>query len=383
MKSVPTKKTRVFGAALFAAALALPSYHSLFAEAAPEHGIVAFKYLKYQDSQPGQDRIGVNAYSVSAMTPIDGKWSINTSYTYDSVSGASPRLYDEFDTVAGASKLTEKRNAGDVSVTRYLEKGSVTIGTSYSSESDYISRGYSFQQSFLTNDNNTTFTLGGSYNNDTINAVKKGVFDKNKEVFAGLLGVTKVLTKQDIVQVNVAFSRGRGYFSDPYKENEGDIFDPRPNKREITTLMTRWNHHFDSSDGTARMGYRYYTDSYDITAHTFTAEYVQPVPYGFTITPLLRYSSQSAAYFYIPKASFDPFAADLPAKPYSYDERLSAFGAITFGIKAEKKLGTGWIADLKYEQYKQRSGWCLTGNGDSELKPFRFTSVQVGLSRQL
>ncbi len=107
MKSVPTKKTHVIGAALFAAAMALPFSNAAFAEAAPERGIVAFKYLNYEDSQPGVDRIGVNAYTVSAMAPIAGKWSINTSYTYDSVSGASPEYHDFIndDMVSGASTI--------------------------------------------------------------------------------------------------------------------------------------------------------------------------------------------------------------------------------------------------------------------------------------
>ena len=381
MKSVPTKKNHVIGAALFAAAMALPSYQPALAEAAPEKGVVAFKYLNYEDSQPNQDRIGVNAYSTSIMMPFAAKWSVSTSYTYDSVSGASPRRHDYFDAVAGASTMSEKRNAGDLNFTRYLDKGSITFGTSYSEESDYISRGYSLQRSFSTIDNNTTVTLGGSYNTDTINAWKKEVYGKSKKVYAGLIGVTKVLNKKDIVQINIGFSRGDGYFSDPYKEGEGGTLDPRPNVRNITTFLTRWNHHFDSSDGTARVSYRYYTDSYDISAHTLGVEYVQPLPYRLTITPAVRYSSQTAAFFYVPKASYNPLAD--PSKPYSYDERLSAFGALTLGVKVEKKISADWTVDVKYEHYEQRAAWCMTGKGDTGLQPFRFRSIQLGISRQL
>lgn len=89
MKSLPSKKAHVVGAALFAAALALPSYQPAFAEAAPEKGVVAFKYLNYEDSQPDQERISVNAYSTSIMMPFAGSWSVSSSYTFDSLSGAS------------------------------------------------------------------------------------------------------------------------------------------------------------------------------------------------------------------------------------------------------------------------------------------------------
>ncbi|NTU54594.1 MAG: DUF3570 domain-containing protein, partial [Chlorobiaceae bacterium] len=51
-KVTPMKTTRVIGAALTAAAMFLPSSRSALADAAPEKGIVAFKYLSYNDSQP-------------------------------------------------------------------------------------------------------------------------------------------------------------------------------------------------------------------------------------------------------------------------------------------------------------------------------------------
>ncbi|MEI6757096.1 MAG: DUF3570 domain-containing protein [Chlorobium sp.] len=376
MKSIPTKKTHVIGAALFAAAMALPSSHPAFAEAAPERGTVAFKYLNYEDRQPSAERIKVNAYSVSAMAPIAGKWSINTTYTNDSVSGASPHYYNS---LSGAS-ISEHRQAVDLGVTRYLSRGSVTVGTSYSDENDYISRGYSAEGSLSTEDKNTTFTLGGSYTTDTINPT--GQKDKffAKRTVAGLVGVTKVLTKQDIVQLNFGYSNGRGDFNDHYKS-----VDVRPEKRVGKTVMTRWNHHFDGTDGTSRLSYRFYTDTFGINAHTFGLEYVQPVVNDWTVTPSARYYSQTAANFYHPVE--DP--ADPTAYPnvglneiVSCDQRLSAFGAITLGIKVEKRIAKEWLVDAKFEHYEQRSGWGLSGKGDPGLASFSARFVQLGVSRE-
>jgi len=376
MKPVPTKKAHVVGAALFAAALALPSYQPAFAEAAPEKGVIAFKYLNYRDSQPGADRIKVNAYTASIMMPFAGEWSVSSSYTYDSVSGASPGSYDA---LSGASVgITEKRHAGDLSFTRYLEKGSLTFGGSFSTESDYDSKSFSLLRSVSTEDKNTTITLGGSYTSDEIEAYKKRVVNDNKKVFAGLIGISKVLTKQDIVQLNIGFSQGDGYFSDPYKD-----LDYRPRERNITTILTRWNHHFDGSDGTAKLGYRYYTDTYDIKAHTLSAEYFQPLPAKFTIIPSVRFSSQSAAFFYQPVGTVLDYSLTDGVKPYSLDQRLSAFGALTLGIKGEKQITENLMLDLKYEYYQQRAEWSKTGKGDSGLKPFRFTSIQLGISQRL
>ena len=124
MGSFSTTTSTVLGAAFVTAALALPSLQFANAEAPPERGVVSFKYLHYQESQDivsqtgsntniintvsgassvaasgssgssgSQDRIGVNAYSVGALVPVAGKWSLGTTYTSDSVSGASPTYH--------------------------------------------------------------------------------------------------------------------------------------------------------------------------------------------------------------------------------------------------------------------------------------------------
>lgn len=388
MKSLPTKKTHVVGAALFAAAMALPLSNTAFAEAAPERGIVSFKYINYEDSQPDADRMSINAYTVSAMAPIAGKWSISTSYTYDSVTGASPdyHSYIKDDMLSGASPIREQRYAGDLSVTRYLPQGSVTVGSSYSEENDYISRGYSAQASISTENKNTTVTFGGSYTTDTINPNRSdflGITLAKRSVGA-MVGVTQVLTKRDIVQLNLGYSKGRGYFNDPYKQ-----YDERPDRRESKTVMTRWNHHFDAIDGTSHLSYRYYTDTFGIRAHTFGLEYLQSLPNEWTVTPSVRFHSQTAADFYLPVDPADPgrdiyVASFFPLSPglISLDQRLSSYGALTLGIKVSKRIAKDWLVDLKYENYEQRARWSMTGGGDHGLAPFSATFVQAGLSKE-
>ena len=388
MKSIPTKKTHVIGAALIAAGMALPLSNSAFAEAAPEKGIVAFKYLNYEDrdSKPDRERIGVNAFSIMGMVPIAGKWSITTTYTNDSVSGASPSEHTNYSTnfISGASRIKELRQAVDLGITRYFQRGTVTLGSSYSKEHDYISRSYSAEGTLSTEDKNTTFALGGSYTTDTINPTRQtDVYDKRSVAAFG--GITKVLTTRDIVQLNLGYSRGKGDFTDHYKG-----WDIRPDKRQSETVMTRWNHHFDGTDGTSRLSYRYYTDTFGIHAHTFGLEYVQPVASDWTITPSARFSSQTAADFYFPldptsfdgmsQAAIDQYNASLPS---SADQRLSSFGALTLGIKIEKRLAKDWLIDAKYENYKQRAAWSMTGGGDKGLAPFSATFIQFGISREL
>ncbi len=404
MTSGSTKTSSVLGAALIAASLTLPSVQFAYADTAPERGVVSMKYLNYQDSQLAdtpatasllsRDRIAVNALSIMAVMPVAGDWSVGASFMEDSVTGASPAYHSsdfpasKSDSKSGASG--ELRHAVDLQLTRYFPQGSVTAGTSYSSESDYLSRSCSLQGSLSTEDKNTTFTLGGSFNSDTIDLNKPNVViskqqiaEEKKQVVAGLIGVTRVLTKQDIVQVNLGYSNGNGYYTDPYKDP-----DNRPRDRNSVTALARWNHHFEGTDGTARLSYRYYSDTFGIRAHTLDAEYVQPLHHGWTFTPLLRLYTQSEADFYFTVAE-EMFNGDGSPKPpttgryYTEDQRLSAFGALTYGLKVSKQLNPDWLVDLKIEKYEQRDEWSHSGSGDSGLATFKARSIQVGLSRKI
>jgi hypothetical protein len=196
-----------------------------------------------------------------------------------------------------------------------------------------------------------------------------------KRSVAGLVGITKVLTKVDILQLNIGYSRGKGDFIDHYK-----ILDERPDRRESETVMARWNHHFDGTDGTSHMSYRYYTDSFGIDAHTFGLEYVQPVAGDWTVIPSVRYHSQTAADFYYAVPADDNI--DPQGTYYSLDQRLSAFGALTLGIKVEKRIAKDWLVDAKYETYQQRADWCMTGGGDKRLAAFNAQFIQLGVTRQ-
>lgn len=362
------------GASLLLAALALPAVQPAQAESAPEQGQVAFKLLDYQERQPDASRIHVRAPSWMVMAPLGSAWSLNGTLTSDAISGASPAYH-----TSGLTRMHDDRHAVDLAATRYFDRGALTLGASLSKESDYLSRGVSLQGTLDSEDRNTAWTLGLGLNHDAINPSNQVVVNEHKQVTDLLLGVTQVLTVNDIVQLNLGISRGRGYFSDPYK-----VFDNRPREHDKRTLLARWNHHLEASDATLRLSYRYYTDSYALHAHTLGLEYVQPLPQGWTVTPLARLYSQNAARFYLDAdTSGSPFPPNPPdnAVVYTQDQRLSAFGARTLGVKLAKQFHNGWQADLKFEQYAQRSAWQWSGSGSPGLAPFNARSIQLGLSR--
>ena len=368
---------------IVAAALALPGIVATVAavapapaqaESAPEQGVVGLKYLDYNESQPGLKRIKVRAPSAYLLTPIGSKWSLEGSAVHDDVSGASPRYYSD---VSGASVMHDKRNAGDVKLTRYFDRSAFGLGGSYSKEHDYLSRGLSFDGRVASADNNTTYNAGLGYSDDRINPVNLKVVNEKKRTTDLAAGVTQAWSSRDLVQANLTMGFGRGYFSDPYK-----LYDIRPNKRNTKALLLRWNHRGEDWVGTLRSSYRYYTDSFGVRAHTAELAWVQTVSNAVTFTPLLRYYTQRAASFYYdPSTSSSTYPGpDVWTTYMSNDQRLSAFGALTWGLKVDWKINERWNADIKYERYQQRSDWRVGGDGSPGVAPFSANWLQLGLS---
>ena len=106
------------------------------------------------------------------------------------------------------------------------------------------------------------------------------------------------------------------------------------------------------------------------------------------MTPSFRYYTQSAAKFYYDPVYDPDVGAPYPVgyftntpKYISPDQRLSAFGAITVGLKVAMKVTQDWTVDAKVERYEQRSDWRIGSHGSPGLDPFRATFFQFGVSR--
>ena len=369
--------------AIVAAAMLLPGVwcEAAHAEGAPESGLIAFKYLHYQDSQPGLQRVKVESPSLFVLVPWGPNWSLEGSLVSDAVSGATPRWQSA---VSSASVMHEERRAADVKVTRYYDRSSYAFGLSRSNEHDYKSNSVSFNGRWSTPDNNTTWQIGVASTEDTIEPTAGAVNTSGphkKRADEMLVSLTQAMTPSDLMQLNLTITSGEGYFNDPYK-----LLDVRPSARKQAALLGRWNKFLSADGSTLRSSYRYYRDSFGIRAHTFQLDWARPVTRQLVLTPSLRYYAQSAARFYV-DAQYDAASNVVLPTPaadalISGDQRLSAFGAITLGLKAEWQLDADWALDAKLERYEQRSSWRWFGTGSPALDPFRATIVQLGVRRR-
>lgn len=360
--------------ALLAAALALPGIvpATAHAQTAPDAGYIQFKYLDYRDWQPGGRRMRVDNPGFYALMPLSDTLSIEGAIVYDGMSGASP-LY--FNALSGASGegVRDYRSAAEVKLTKYFDRWSIAVGGAYSHERDYISRAGSVEVRTWTADKNRTYAFGFAGAADRISSEHGAAENERKYVLDFLLGVTQVLSPTAIVQSTLTYSRGHGYFTDPYK-----LLDNRPDRRRLVAWLNRYNQHFPVSDGTLQLSYRYLDDSFGADSHLIEAAWVQPLPQGFSVRPSLRYTTQDAAYFFYGP----PIGRGLVVgQPYTADARLSAFGALTPGILIAKEFADGWSADLKVEYYHQKSSWRLGGGGTDGLLSFSARWIQVGVAK--
>lgn len=389
----PARPRKVLGGIVLAA-MSLPGVlpQAAHAQSVPEQGVVSLRHLHYEDrqavntrypdytgSEPSSlKRITVDAPSLYVLAPIGGKWSLEGSLVRDQVSGASPRYYSSISGATTAKGMHDERTAGDVKFTRHFQRAALGLGVSHSSEHDYESNGLSLDGRVSTDDNNSSFNLGVGGSSDKISSTNDPDLHKRKRTAEVMAGVTQAMTASDIAQLNVGYTRGTGYYSDPYK-----MFDNRPELRRQGVVLARWNHQFDRLGSTLRNSYRYYRDSFGIRAHTVEAAWVQPLREYLVVTPSVRYYTQSSAWFYYdPVRDTSVFPGPVGTPAYSStDQRLSAFGAWTFGLKGELRVGE-WTADLKYERYEQRPEWRSFGKGSPGIDPFVADFVQFGISKK-
>jgi Protein of unknown function (DUF3570) len=386
---------------LMAAAIALPGLMALpaHAENAPEGTTIAFKYLDYIDYQStdgkpvstrGGDRMRVRAPSLGISTGVGEEWGVDASLVYDAVSGASP---DYHSTISTAS-IVDYRKGGDAKLTRYFSRSSIGVGIAASSEHDYSSKAISADYRMASEDNNQTYAFGLGYSKDEIVDLSRGGTPRviqslgevgKKRGFDLLLGYTGNLTPNDIVQSNITFTSGKGYYDDPYK-----IYDKRPDNRKDFAWLTRYNHFFADADGALHLTYRFFTNSWGMRSHTVETEWHQQLKGGWKIIPGLRYYSQNSADFYSDLDTQNSGTSLFTAYPgidstvysqkplYSADSRLSAFGAITPGVKVVWEISKAFTVDAKAEFYQQRASYRLGGNGSPNIEPLRARFLQVG-----
>lgn len=185
--------------------------------------------------------------------------------------------------------------------------------------------GVSFTLSKDTEDKNRTYTAAIAFNYDLVSPVggvpvamsampvsgpkQTSGKDKTKTVTDLLVGVTQVLDRHSLLQLNYNLSIRNGYLTDPYKilsivdDSSGLLidtdpyrFEARPDSRLSQSLYVKYVHQF--TEDVVYLTYRYFWDDWNIYSQTIDMHYRYELGGGHYLMPHARYYQQSSADFY-------------------------------------------------------------------------------------
>jgi hypothetical protein len=224
------------------------------------------------------------------------------------------------------------------------------------------------------NQRNTTLVAGLGYSQDVVKP-EDGIYygmssiadnrirrmDDTKDQLDLQLGVTQVIARGTLVQLNYVHGWAEGYMTNPYKiisivnavtGSTGD-YDPlhekRPRLRDTNVLYAQLNQSFGK--GIAYFSYRYFRDDWGIRAHTVDVKYRHPLGERFFVQPHLRYYQQTAADFYRSMLT-NTEAADLPDYA-SADYRLAKLHTTSVGVKIGYRPDFGGELSARTEFIRQ------------------------------
>lgn len=351
---------------------------------------------------------------------------LNLNFTFDSLSGSSPngalpshapqtfaspsgKAQHQYVTAPGQLPVDPNYQDNRVAVgggwTMPLTRlTSATVGAKVSAEDDFFSLTVSASLDHDFNEKNTTVS-GGIYNefdslrpiggaplpgSDYALADKTG--NRTKDGTGVLLGVTQVMSRNWLSELNVSVDRFHGYLNDPYKfasvlDASGNVtgyqYESRPDQRLRKSVYLENRAAWDSVSSSLAL--RYMSDNWGVRSQTAQFHVRWQLPGGVSyIEPTVRWYRQTAAAFYSPWIS----DAASPTSAYqSSDSRLDAFHALTYGLKYAHKIGpigplAGSEFNVRFEYYQQKYDNPNTGltqlQGLDLLPDLKAVLVQLG-----
>lgn len=365
------------------------------AEAYENDWEVDTSYLSYQESA---DRISVSKFIGDVKGKVSDNDLVSFKLVHDTISGASPSgaviAENEsvtFTSASGAGGFSagsggsSKVHIEDTRVSfnagwqhDWNQRTRTSYGANLSSENDYEALGGSLDIERDSQSRQSTFSAGLGLSSDTIfrsggsdtptplaatdSTTNLGKGERN--TWDAMVGVSHIINKRTVGQMNLTYSLSQGYHTDPYKvisaiDVDGNIVDTfyesRPGERNRTSLYSKLAHQLVNSENTLHASYRLYQDDWNIRSHTIDLKYRNALPNHQFIEPHIRLYRQTAADFYKHHLSIDQDVnVRFPENSYvSADYRLDRFWSYTAGLKYGRPIGQAGKIRLRAEYMEQ------------------------------
>ena len=344
---------------------------------------VSVQYLQYNESE---NRTAVSAPSIMLNKDFGTDYTLNVNIVADAVSGASETFYDASsgasaysrgigvnadDVTYGNVEYEDTRVAGGATlITRFDNRDELTVGFNYSSESDFYSAEGSLEyMHWLTSSKNNSLSLGLSYQSNEVLVHCDGLGScdagsgasqaMTNDAINAQVSYFQNINSQSYAKVALFYVGDSGYLTNPYSNvvrnyvdgGTADVVNEnRPDSRAAYGLSLKYANAITNSFS-AHIGYRYYSDDWDIDSHTIDTDFYYEPSSDWLLKLGLRYYMQSEANFY--SAEKDYFTNEEFA---SSDMRLGKFNAITYKTDAEYKISQDWSVNLGVNYYDQSEG---------------------------
>jgi hypothetical protein len=336
------------------------------------------------------DRVSVTKFVAAVGGDVSDRDRVNIQAVLDTMSGSTPsgavKASGSSDTTTGASggggtsvtdpnasalsKFDDTRLANSLTWTHTHDNNWVIdYNAAVSIENDY--RSYSgavtVNKETAKKDYRFTFGIAGTY--DQIYRVGAGntpvpLTQIADNQYAGegektttdlIFGLTHVINRRTIAQVNLAYSLSQGYLTDPYKVfsvvdvttdipiDDSSYYEKRPGDRNRASITFGLNHQLYPSNNIIHGSYRYYTDDWDVDSHTLDFNYRFNLVNTNYLEPRIRLYQQSKASFYQNQFYVDNTAGLDPVTLFpeyiSADYRLDDMQSITTGLHYGREVG--------------------------------------------
>jgi hypothetical protein len=303
---------------------------------------------------------GVNAYGPAVLVrkSIYDKVSLAGTYYMDAVSNAS------IDVVTTASPYHEVRNEFGLSADYVYRDAQITIGAMTSHEPDYVANTGNIDVTQEVFGGMTTVAFGYTHGSDKVGKKNSPEFSDTARHWQYRLGLTQILTPRWLASLNFEALSDDGYLGSPYRFARvfGAIV-PERNPRTRTGRAAKVRLVGDLGNRDAmHVEYRYFSDTWDIKAHTAEIGYSRYIGDKWLADTFVRYYTQTHALFYSDNAQSETLYI-------SRNRQLSTFNDTSIGFK------------LAYGLRKVPGSYDLKLNGTYEYTNYKFkdfTDIRTG-----
>jgi hypothetical protein len=296
-------------------------------------------------STPGQVTTSARQYAIAAnLLPMDKgfhdhRYAFNFGYSQP-VGGISLIGF------GGGYSIEQDYRAitGNVRIAQTFNGGNTTVSLALNTELD------------------SSFPYGGIPTPLTVMSGQWKTPSSRSKTQAGFVfGITEVITRRWLMELDYSIDLQNGYMNDPYRilsvvgptsgEPTGYLYENRPNKRTSQSLF--WDNKLDLDPFVTDLSLRYFKDSWGITSKTAELSERINLTGSIYLEPSARWYQQSSANFF-----HSYLVGDQPLPAYaSSDTRLENFTSLTYGMKVGFKL-TG-----RTELYLRGGYYQQTGDG--------------------